>query len=314
MKQQPLPVIAVNGFLESGKTYFLNDAFDQELFIDPMAHCVLVRCEQGNNDYDPRLLRRNHVTVVDVDEPEQLTPAFWQDIATKYRPDLVYIEQNAMWDPAVYALPQNFYLAQQLTVVNAVEFQTYFNNMRQRVVDLLRDSEVVIMFNCDDEPAVTYLKRNLQLINPKLGFLLFDSKGNTVSLADDLPYKVDTDYINVADRDFGIFYVDSMENPDRYRDKTVELTVRAVLDDSIPKGFFVGGRRVMTCCANDVAFYFVLCQNTTSTSVKNGDWLRIVGQVSFHELGGEPHVVCVLTAVTKLPPRPDDETIDMSAS
>lgn len=312
MISKQVPVIAVNGFIESGKTFFFNDAWREELFIDAAARCVLISCEEGNTAYDPRLLRSNHVSVVEVMTADELTPQFYQDIIKQYRPDLIYIEENVMWDMAAYKLPPSVYLAQQLTVVNAANFQVYFNNMRQKTVDMLRDSEVVIMYNCDDEKNATFIKRSLQLINPKMGYLLFDSQGNSVSLADDLPYKVDGQYINVADTDFGIFFVDSIENPERYSGKTVELTVHAVLDNTIPEGFFVGGRRVMTCCANDIAFYFVLCHNATSTKVNNGDWLRIVGEVAFHEIEGERQILMDISNVTKLPPRSDDETLGLN--
>ena len=311
MTARQVPVIAVNGFLESGKTFFFNDAWREELFIDSAARCVLLCCEEGNTEYDPRLLKTNHISVVTVPSPDVLTEAFYSDVIKQYHPDLIYMEQNAMWDMAAYRLPRNVYLAQQITVVNTATFQIYFNNMRQRVVDMLAASEVVIMYNCDDEKATTVLKRNLQLINPKMGYLLFDSTGNTVSLADDLPYKVDGNYINVADTDVGVFFVDSIENPDRYNGKTVELTVHAVLDKTIPEGFFVGGRRVMTCCANDVAFYFVLCHNATSVKVNNGDWLRVAGEVAFHEMEGERQILMDISSVTKLPSRPDDETLGL---
>jgi len=311
MSTRGVPVIAVNGFLESGKTYFLNDAWREELFIDAAARQVLISCEEGNTEYDKRLMRINHVSLVSVESPAELTEQFYEDIIKQYRPDLIYIEQNVMWDKEAYRLPKCVYLAQQLTVVNAETFQVYFNNMRQRVVDMLQSTEVVIMYNCDDEKATTVLKRNLQLINPKMGYLLFDSAGNSVSLADDLPYKVDTDYVNVADGDFGIFFVDSIENPERYDGKTVEITVHAVLDHTIPDGFFIGGRRVMTCCANDVAFYFVLCHNATSVKVNNGDWLRVSGQVAFHEIKGERQVLMDIRSITKLAKRSDDETLGL---
>lgn len=306
-----IPVIAVNGFMESGKTFFLNDAWREELFIDSSARQVLISCEDGNTEYDTRLMRVNHVSLITVESPDKLTEQFYQDIIKQYRPDLIYIEENAMWDASAYRLPSCVYLAQQLTVVNAEIFQMYFNNMRQKVVDMLAASEVVIMYNCDDEKATTVLKRNLQLINPKMGYLLFDSEGNSVSLADDLPYKVDTDYINVADLDFGIFYVDAIENHDRYDGKTVELTIHAVVDKTIPDGFFIGGRRVMTCCANDIAFYFVLCHNTTSVKINHGDWLRVSGRVGFHEIRGERQVLMDVVSVTRLPARSDDETIGL---
>ncbi|MBQ9145126.1 MAG: hypothetical protein IJX70_01490 [Clostridia bacterium] len=303
----PVPIIAVNGFLESGKTFFLNEAIDQETFIDSVARCVLVLCEQGEEEYDPAVMRANHVNVVEVSSPAELTEEFYRGIVRKYRPDLIYIEQNVMWGN--YEYPPCVELAQQLTVIDAATFQIYFNNMRQRVVDMLRLTEAVIMYNCDDESAVTAIKRSLQLINPKMGFLLFNSFGDTISLADDLPYSVETDYINVADEDYGIFYVDSYENHARYNGKTVEITIKAVLDDTIPEGFFVGGRRVMTCCADDISFLGVVCYNNTSCRIQNGDWLRAVGEVSYKLVDNEPHMLFTVISCKKLTGRSDDETI-----
>ena len=306
MSRPPVPVIAVNGFLESGKTFFLCDAIDQETFIESEARCLLFVCEEGNTDYDPRVLKRNHITKIVLEDESQLTEAFWEEQIAKYRPDLIYMEENVMWDPAAFAIPSCAYLAQQLTVINAESFLVYFNNMRQKSVDMLQNSEVVIMFNCDDEPAVTTLKRNLQLINGKLGFLFFNSRGDSISLACDLPYKVDGDYITVEDDDFGTFYVDSYENPERYDGKTCEVTVKAVLDKSIPEGFFVGGRRVMTCCAQDIQFLGLVCRNTTSVKIDNGEWLRLVGTVSYKNVGGELHALLTVAGVKKLPNHSDE--------
>lgn len=311
MKGRPVPVIAVNGFLESGKTFFLNDAIDQETFIDPVARCVLIVCEQGAQDYDPRVMRANHITLVNVNEPEELSEEFFEKLIQRYRPDLIYMEQNAMWPKEAYDFPPCVELAQQLTVINAESFAVYFNNMRQKVVDMLTNSEVVIMYNCDDEAAVTQLKRNLQLINKRLGFLYFDSQGDTVNLADDLPYSVDTDYVNVEDTDYGIFYIDSYQNPDRYNGKTCEVTIKAVLDKSIPKGYFVGGRRVMTCCANDVQFFGVVCLNQTDVDVHDGDWLRVAGDVSYKMVDDEPHMLLTIKKIKHLPPRNEDNGIGL---
>jgi uncharacterized membrane protein YcgQ (UPF0703/DUF1980 family) len=241
-----------------------------------------------------------------LDDESQLTEEFWKEQIAKYHPDLIYLEENVMWDLKTFAIPSCAYLAQQLTVINAETFLVYFNNMRQKSVDMLSGSEVVIMFNCDDEPAVTSLKRNLQLINGKLGFLFFNSRGDSISLAADLPYSVEGDHITVEDNDFGTFYVDSYENPDRYNGKVCDVTVKAVLDKSIPEGFFVGGRRVMTCCAQDVQFLGLVCRNTTDVKINNGEWLKLTGTISYKNVSGELHALLTVAAVVKLPNHSDE--------
>lgn len=302
----PVPIIAVNGFLESGKTFFLNDAIREETFIDSIARGVLIVCEEGNNEFDQRVLENNHISLVTVEDEGSLNSEFFDAILKKYRPDIIYIEQNAMWDKSAYDYPPMVELAQQLTVVNAQTFLPYFNNMRGKVSEMLALSDAVIMYGCDNESEVTGIKRSLQLINQRLGFLLFNSEGDTISLADDLPYSVDTDYINVEDLDWGIFYVDSYENPTRYNGKTVEVTIKAVLDKSIPDGYFVGGRRVMTCCADDVQFLGVVCLNKTSSRIVSGEFLRVTGEVSYKLVDDGPHMLLTIISVKHLADRGDE--------
>lgn len=56
--------------------------------------------------------------------------------------------------------------------------------------------------------------------------------------------------LRIEDMDYGIWYVDMMDNPEKYKGKVVEIQGRARKAKGFPKGEFVLGRSAMTCCAD----------------------------------------------------------------
>ena len=78
-KENVFPVYLIAGFLDSGKTSFINgilsDGFARE------DRTMLLCCEEGETAYDPAVLR--NVTVVTVEDQEQLTPAFLEEVREK---------------------------------------------------------------------------------------------------------------------------------------------------------------------------------------------------------------------------------------
>ena len=46
----------------------------------------------------------------------------------------------------------------------------------------------------------------------------------------------------IAPEDFGIWYIDCMDKPDRYRGKVVEFTGMVMKSNKFPKNYFVPGR------------------------------------------------------------------------
>ena len=70
---------------------------------------------------------------------------------------------------------------------------------------------------------------------------------------EDLPYDMKADVIRISDEQFGLFYVDSMDHPERYDGKVVSLVGQAWKRREFPKGFYYFAREAMTCCANDIA-------------------------------------------------------------
>ena len=63
------PVYAINGFLESGKTEFITFTLSQPYF-QIRGTTLLIVCEEGEKEYDPRLLKQSK-TVMELIEDEE---------------------------------------------------------------------------------------------------------------------------------------------------------------------------------------------------------------------------------------------------
>ena len=61
-------VFIINGFLDSGKTDFINYTITQPYFQDRKATLLIV-CEEGEKEYDPKVLERTR-TFMEVIEEE----------------------------------------------------------------------------------------------------------------------------------------------------------------------------------------------------------------------------------------------------
>ena len=70
-----IPIYIINGFLESGKTTFLQGVLDGGDF-DDGAPGLLILCEEGEEEYDGTTLKEMNISVVTVEEEEELNGAF----------------------------------------------------------------------------------------------------------------------------------------------------------------------------------------------------------------------------------------------
>ena len=90
------PVYLITGFLDSGKTTFLRDTLQDSEFLDG-EKTVLILCEEGEEEYDMDILKEKNVTVLTVENEEDLNPRFLMDIKKNYKPEKVMIEFNGTW-------------------------------------------------------------------------------------------------------------------------------------------------------------------------------------------------------------------------
>lgn len=70
------PVYIYNGFLGSGKTEFINFTLDQPYF-QSSGKTLLLLCEEGEEEYDPYVLKRSKTIVETIEEEAVLLRKRW---------------------------------------------------------------------------------------------------------------------------------------------------------------------------------------------------------------------------------------------
>ena len=90
------PVYIINGFLGSGKTEFINFTLDQPYF-QSSGKTLLLLCEEGEEEYDPYVLKRSKTIVETIEEEADFTPEKMVELEKKYHPERIIIEYNGMW-------------------------------------------------------------------------------------------------------------------------------------------------------------------------------------------------------------------------
>lgn len=295
------PVYIINGFLESGKTEFINFTLDQPYF-QISGKTLLLLCEEGEVEYDPYVLKRSNTVVEVIDEEADFTVEKMVELEKKHHPERIIIEYNGMWKFRDLRLPWHWRVEQQITTIDASTFPVYFTNMKSMVADMLRKSEMIIFNRCDGIGDLNVYKRNVKALNPAADIIFEDSSGEIDELMeDDLPYDLSADPIVLDDKTYGIWYLDSLDHLDRYVGKKIQFTAMVMKPDGFPKDYFVPGRMAMTCCAEDMTFLGFACVYDKIGLFAERDWVKVTAVVEkeyFADYEGEGPVLHA-TSVTK---------------
>lgn len=292
-----IPVYIIMGFLESGKTTFLRDTLQDSDFCDG-EKTILLLCEEGEEEYNEEALAKRNVFIVSVPSEEALTAAFLKKCQTDYRPKRVMIEFNGTWSMSKFierGMPRDWELAQMITTVDAGTFEAYMGNMRQMMNEQLSFTELVIFNRCSAETKRNTFRKAVKAINRRAQ-IVFEAEDGESGYDDevDLPYDINADVIDVEDDDYGIFYLDAIDQPKKYEGKTVRFTAMVYKGRELPKGFFVPGRFAMTCCADDIGFIGLLCKGKQADGFKVRDWVKVTAEIrcEYHkEYNGEGPVL-----------------------
>ena len=300
------PVYIINGFLESGKTEFICYTLDQPYF-QIKGRTLLLVCEEGENEYEEKLLKKSRTDIEYIEEEEDFNPPHLIELEKKYKPERIIIEYNGMWNLNNIKLPFHWTVEQQITTIDASTFPMYYTNMKSLLAEMLRKSELIIFNRCDDvvEEVGNY-KRNVKAINQKADIIFEDAQGEINQIfEDDLPYSLDAPIIELDNEGYGIWYLDSLDNLDRYIGKTIQFVAMVLKPEEFPKNYFVPGRMAMTCCAEDMAFLGFACEYDKADKLRVKQWVKVTAKVAkeyFADYGGEgPVLKAVSVEQTKEP-------------
>ena len=92
-----IPVFLINGFLESGKTSFIQYTMNQEYF-QTNGNTLLLLCEEGEKEYDPIELAKLHTTPIYMSDITDFQEEKLKKLADTYKPERILIEWNGMWN------------------------------------------------------------------------------------------------------------------------------------------------------------------------------------------------------------------------
>ena len=305
-----IPVYLFTGFMDSGKTSLITQTLQENDF-GIGSRSLIIACEDGDEEYDEEALAKDKITVVAVDSEEEFTEEYLKDCDDTIKPDQVFIEYNGTWEAAKILemkLPKGWEIVQSLATVDASTFELYLTNMRAMMMEQVSAANLVIFNRCTEETKRGEYRRIIKA-NNRMATIVFEKEDGSTDFEnadDDLPYKLNADVIEIEDDDFGIFYIDASDNPDKYVGKTIHFKGMVYKPKNYPKNAFVPGRHAMTCCVEDIAFVGFKCVSDMAAMLKDRQWVEITGTIKkeyYREFRGDGPVIYATKVVPAVKPK-----------
>ena len=278
-----IPVYLFTGFLEAGKTKFIAETMQDDNFNDGKRRYLIVRCEDGEEEYDPAELGDN-VSLASFEDEQSLTADRLSAMQKRARADVLIVEYNGMWmlDKFYNALPENFMVYQEIFIADSTTILSYNANMRQLTVDKLTSAEMVVFNRTTTATDKEALHKLVRGISRKANICYEDTTGDITfdDIADPLPYDIEAPVIRIKDEDFAVFYRVLSEDTEKYLGRTVSLKGIVACDPSLRKNEYAIGRHIMTCCEADIAYRGVVARGMGNLKLKTRDWVTVTGKLS----------------------------------
>ena len=279
-----MPVYLFTGFLEAGKTRFIQETLEDRRFCNG-EKTLLLLCEEGEEEYAPDQFATKDVQIRVIENQSELTAEHLLALAAETKAERVVVEYNGMWmlDVLYAALPEGWMVYQEFMFADANTILTYNSNMRQLVYDKLKSCELVVfnrfrpgMDKMEYHKLVRAASRRADI-----AYEAPDGKVEYDDIVDPLPFDLNAPIIQIGDDDYATWYRDLSEEPKKYEGKTVRFKCRALVRQKLPAETFVVGRHVMTCCVEDIQFAGLVCQWKNAASVSDESWMILTARINF---------------------------------
>ena len=278
-----LPIYLFTGFLEAGKTKFIQETLEDERFNAGEKTLVLV-CEEGEEEYDISKMPHKNVFVRTIEDKSELTQKTILKFLKETDAERIIIEYNGMWllEELFGALPRFCVISQEMCFIDSNTAINYNANMRQLMFDKLKTAEMVIFnrvpLNADIMPLHKLVRGANRGSNIAYeyenGYVKYDD------IEDPLPFDVNAPVIEIADTDYALWFQDMMTDKTKYEGKTLKFKGIVARDGKIPDNCFVVGRQIMTCCADDIQYCGMACDWSAAKTLKTNDWVIVTAKLS----------------------------------
>ena len=286
-----IPVYLFTGFLDSGKTKFIQETLEDKRF-NAGEKTLLLVCEEGEEEYDISSYPGKNVYLEIIGDENDFTTDRLNDMVSKHRPERIVIEYNGMWtiQKLYETIPHNWVIAQNMTFGDSSTYLTYNSNMRNLVYDKVSAAELVIFNRVDEKTDKMSLHKLVRAISRRTD-IAYEHKDGSVEyddMVDPLPFDINADVIMVSDNDYALLYRDLVEDSKKYDGKTVKFKGIVARDEKLNANTFIVGRHVMTCCVEDIKYVGLVAVTEGNCNLKLGDWVVVTAKVSVekHKLYG----------------------------
>ena len=276
------PVYLVTGFLESGKTTFIQDTLQDKKFCEG-DNILVIACEEGEVELDPTLFGGDNVALEVIEDSEDMSPEMFIKLQKKHSATKILVEYNGMWQlgDLYEAAPENWVIGQEILFFDATTVKSYNANMRSLVVDKIQNADLIVFNRIKDSDDTMEFHKLVRALSRSAAIIYEKATGEIAydEIEDPLPFDKEAPVIVIEDKDYALFYRDLAENLEDYRGKRVRFKAMVASDKSLGTGTMFVGRHVMTCCAADIKYTAMVCKCGRSGDWKNYDWVTVEGVI-----------------------------------
>ena len=306
-----IPVYVFTGFLDSGKTKFIQETLEDPRF-NAGERTLLLVFEEGEEEYDISAYPHQNVYLEVLDQ-QTVTTKELQALQKKYRAQRVVAELNGMQlvGDLYSRFPDGWVVAQEVMFADATTVMAYNANMRNLVMDKLVGGQMVVFNRLEPGEDTQALHKLARAANRRIDILYDYTDGSTAfdDQQDPLPFDINAPIIMINDEDYALWYRDVTEEAQKYDGKTVSFKGQVAMLRRNKEDMFAPGRFVMTCCADDIQFCGIPCRYPGASKLVSRDWVAVTAKISAerHPLyRGELGPVLTAIRVEKAEPAAED--------
>ena len=277
-----IPVYVFTGFLDSGKTKFIQETLEDPRF-NAGERTLLLVFEEGEEEYDFSAYPYQNVYLEVLDQ-ETATTKQLQELAKKHRAQRVVAELNGMHlvGDLYSRFPEDWAVAQEVMFADSTTIMTYNANMRNLVMDKLVGGQMVIFNRVEQGSDTMPLHKLVRAANRNMDILYEFTDGSTAydDVEDPLPFDINAPIIYIKDEDFAIWYRDLTEEPEKYQGKKVCFKGQVAMLRREKNDMFAPGRFVMTCCVDDIQFCGIPCNYAGAAQLEPRQWVMVEASIA----------------------------------
>ncbi len=285
MAMQQIPVYAFTGFLDSGKTKFIQETLEDPRFNAGERTLVLI-FEEGEEEYDLSTYPYKNVYLEVVDQQTVSTEEL-KALQKKYKAERVVAELNGMQQVGdlYMRFPSQWAIAQEVMFADSTTIMAYNANMRNLVMDKLVGAQMVVFNRMTPGADVMPFHKLARAANRRIDILYDYTDGTTKfdEIEDPLPFDINAPVIEVKDEDYALWYRDVSEEPEKYSGKTVHFKAQVAMLRRDKNNMFAPGRFVMTCCVEDIQFCGIPCRYDEASKLESRSWVMVTAKITAEE-------------------------------